>query len=111
MADYLKCLSDINIPNTKGENLAPTSVWIKGNYYKILRENDKLIIPTNELIIKISERNEVIKIEEIFENIIPIEKPDNTRVPLGFIRLTEDETRHEKHISNTVQHSTNEYNE
>ena len=51
----------------------------------------------NEILFSIS-KNKII--DNLFENMIALEKPSGARVPLGFIRLTEDEVKAEKEKNN-----------
>lgn len=93
MKDYVKCLTTITLPNST------RAVWVKGEYYKILKESNKYIWPTNE-ILKLLEENSIedntfISIEEILDNVMALQKPDGKRVPLGFIRLTYEEVEKE----------------
>ena len=97
MKEYIKCLNETSIPNEKGVNFAPLVIWRKGEYYRILKESDKYIWPMNEILFSIS-KNKII--DNLFENMIALEKPSGARIPLGFIRLTEDEVKAEKEKNN-----------
>lgn len=88
MNDYLKALNDITIPNPKGEKFPPMVVWKKGEYYKIIRESETIIFPYNELLKNINGENKVVDYVELFNLMIGVEKPNSSRVPLGFIRLS-----------------------
>lgn len=88
MVEYLKSFIDIYDEKDNKKEL----MWKVGRYYKILDETKNYIFPTNELIIKEFNKYEnVTSIPNIFEMMIPLEKVKRTRLPLGFIRLTEEE--------------------
>lgn len=102
MADYLKAFKNIYEEKNNKEEI----VWKVGEYYKILHETEDFIFPTNELLLKgIYEFETVDLIPKVFELMIPLGKLKGARVPLGFIRLTQEEVTKEVERENNNEKS------
>lgn len=74
-----------------------TLVWRKGEYYEIYNESDNYIYCDNEYLRKLNQDNLTLNnyIAKVWVNIKGIKKIKG-RLPLNFIRLSEDEAIAEK---------------
>lgn len=74
-----------------------TLVWRKGEYYEIYNESDNYIYCDNEYLRKLNQDNLTLNnyIAKVWINIKGIKKIKG-RLPLNFIRLSEDEAIAEK---------------
>lgn len=93
MAEYIKTFRDIY----DDEQNPNTLVWKKGEYYKILKETENRVYCDNEIQRKLLEKEMPLGsfIPKAWLSIRPIEKIKG-RLPLNFIKLSEEEVIAEK---------------
>lgn len=97
MAEYIKTFRDIY----EDEQNLNTLVWKKGEYYKILKETNRYVYCDNEYQRKLLEEKISLSsfIPKAWLSIRPIEKVKG-RLPLNFIKLSEEEVEAEKEKNN-----------
>lgn len=93
MTYYIKTFRDVY----EDEQNPNTLVWKKGEYYKILKETEKRVYCDNEYQRKLLEEEMSLGsfIPKAWLSIRPIEKVKD-RLPLDFIKLSEEEVEAEK---------------
>lgn len=93
MKNYIKTFCDIY----EDEQNPLTLIWRKGEYYEIYNESDNYIYCDNEYLRKLNQDNLSLNnyIAKAWINIKGIKKI-KSRLPLNFIKLSEDEVNMEK---------------
>ena len=95
MKYYIKTFKDIY----QDEQNPLTLIWRRGEYYEIYNETDNRIYCDNEYMRGIADRNEETYLADAWVLIRGIEKVKG-RLPLNFIKLSEEEVNAEKEKRN-----------
>lgn len=95
MKYYIKTFCDIY----EDEQNPLTLVWRKGEYYEIYNETDNRIFCENEYMRKIANKDTETYLVDAWVAIKGVEKVKG-RLPLNFIKLSEEEVNAEKEKNN-----------
>lgn len=95
MKYYIKTFCDIY----EDEQNPVTLIWRKGEYYEVYSESDNYIYCNNEYMRKIADQNKEEYLVDAWEAIKGIAKV-KSRLPLNFIKLSEEEVNAEKEKNN-----------